>query len=98
MTALSMGEGKQPVPDADGAGTDRADQRVDERDEVPTLRDEIRTAAQYGLFGRWAQKRRNKVAAELERNRRGDYKVPTWVLAVILVAFVAGWVLLIVLS
>lgn len=83
-----MADGKQPAPD-------------DEKDKelhVPTLREEMRSAAQYGLLGRWAEKRRNRIAAELERNRRGEYKVPTWVLAVILVVFVTGWVLLIVLS
>jgi len=65
---------------------------------VPTLRDEVRTAAQYGLAGRWASKRGAKIREEIERNRRGEYKVPTWVLAVILVAFVTAWVLVIVLS
>lgn len=42
------------------------------------------------------EKRREKIRAELDRNRRGDFKVPTWVLAVALVVFVAGWVALIV--
>ncbi len=36
--------------------------------------------------------------AEIQRNRRGEYKVPTWVLAAILVAFVAAWAALIFLS
>ena len=65
---------------------------------MPTLREELRTVARYGAAGQWAAKRRAKIHAELERNRRGDYKVPTWVLAVLLVAFVAAWVLVIVLS
>ena len=34
----------------------------------------------------------------LERNRRGEYKVPTWVLALILVVFVVAWVSLIIFS
>lgn len=42
------------------------------------------------------EKRREKIRAEIDRNRRGDFKVPTWVLAVALVVFVAGWVALIV--
>jgi hypothetical protein len=79
-----MAEDKKQDEDADG--------------EVPSLRDEIRTAAQYGLAGRWATRRREKIRAEIERNRRGEFKVPTWVLALILVAFVTGWVLLIVLA
>ncbi|MEV4617665.1 hypothetical protein AB0J74_02980 [Asanoa sp. NPDC049573] len=46
----------------------------------------------------WLQKRRQKVIEEIERNRRGDYRVPTWVLAVLLVAVLAGWLLLIFLN
>ena len=42
------------------------------------------------------EKRRAKIRAEIERNRRGEFKIPTWVLAVALVAFVAGWIALIV--
>lgn len=44
----------------------------------------------------WVQRRREKIAAEIERNRRGDYRVPTWVLVMLLVAFVGGWVALII--
>ncbi|MEV0837961.1 hypothetical protein AB0I55_00215 [Actinocatenispora sera] len=87
-----MDDGKQPDEPAkppEAAGSD---------DEIPTLRDELRTAAQYGVAGRWANRRREKIRAEIERNRRGDYKVPTWVLALILVVVVVGWVLLIVLA
>jgi hypothetical protein len=39
----------------------------------------------------WWRRRRDKVIAEIQRNRRGEYKVPTWVLAAILVAIVAAW-------
>ncbi|WP_116077111.1 hypothetical protein [Asanoa ferruginea] len=46
----------------------------------------------------WLQKRRQKVIEEVERNRRGDYRVPTWVLAVLLGAVLAGWLLLIFLN
>jgi hypothetical protein len=42
----------------------------------------------------WLQKRQSKVAAEIERNRAGDYRVPTWVLTLILVAVIVGLVLL----
>jgi hypothetical protein len=35
-------------------------------------------------------RRRDNIAAEIERNRRGDYRVPTWVLALMLVAIVAA--------
>lgn len=41
------------------------------------------------------ERRRAKIRAEIERNRRGEYKVPTWVLAVALGAVVAIWLVLI---
>jgi hypothetical protein len=34
--------------------------------------------------------RRQAIRAEIDRNRRGDHAVPTWVLAVALVVLVAG--------
>ena len=46
----------------------------------------------------WLVRRRRKIVEEIERNRRGEYKVPTWVLALILVAFIAGWAALIIFS
>ncbi|MGC4897108.1 hypothetical protein [Micromonospora sp. DT31] len=39
----------------------------------------------------WIDRRREKIRAEVERNRRGDYTVPTWVLAVALVLIVGAW-------
>jgi hypothetical protein len=36
-------------------------------------------------------RRREKIANEIQRNRRGEYTVPTWVLAVLLVAILAGF-------
>ncbi|MDI1464527.1 hypothetical protein QEZ54_26510 [Catellatospora sp. KI3] len=38
----------------------------------------------------WGERRRNKIYAEIERNRRGEYTVPTWVLAVLLGLAVAA--------
>lgn len=35
-------------------------------------------------------RRRDKIVAEIERNRRGEYRVPTWVLAVVLAVLMAG--------
>jgi hypothetical protein len=35
-------------------------------------------------FRRFADRRRQKIRAEIERNRRGEYTVPTWVLVVAL--------------
>ncbi len=42
-----------------------------------------------------AQRRREKIVAEIQRNRRGEFTVPTWVLAAALGAVVLGWLLLI---
>jgi hypothetical protein len=44
------------------------------------------------------ERRRARIRAEIERNRRGEYRVPTWVLTVILVLVVAGWLALVFLS
>jgi hypothetical protein len=45
----------------------------------------------------WLTRRRRKIREEIERNRRGEYRVPTWVLGALLVAVVVGWILFIVL-
>ena len=41
-------------------------------------------------------RRREKVRAELERNRRGEYKVPTWVLTTVLIVIVAAFAALLI--
>ncbi|MBM0236467.1 hypothetical protein JNW88_03595 [Micromonospora sp. ATA32] len=43
----------------------------------------------------WVERRREKIRAEVERNRRGEYAVPTWVLAAALVLIVGAWLALI---
>ncbi|MFG3417903.1 hypothetical protein ACIBTZ_29090 [Micromonospora sp. NPDC049460] len=43
----------------------------------------------------WVERRREKIRAEIERNRRGEYTVPTWVLALALVLIVGAWLALI---
>jgi hypothetical protein len=43
-------------------------------------------------------RRREKIRAEIERNRRGEYAVPTWALVVILLLIVAGWAALVIRS
>ncbi|TDC80634.1 hypothetical protein E1193_17150 [Micromonospora sp. KC606] len=40
-------------------------------------------------------RRREKIRAEIERNRRGEYTVPTWVLVAALLAIVGAWLALI---
>jgi hypothetical protein len=47
--------------------------------------------------GFW-QRRRDRYVAEIQRNRAGDYRIPTWVLAVALLTFVALWATVIILS
>ena len=42
--------------------------------------------------------RPDRIRAEIERNRLGEYRVPTWVLGVLLVAVVAAWAALILFS
>ncbi len=43
------------------------------------------------------QRRREKIIAEIQRNRRGEFTVPTWVLAAALAVVLVGWALLILL-
>ncbi|MFF0155888.1 hypothetical protein [Micromonospora sp. NPDC005203] len=46
----------------------------------------------------WVERRREKIRAEVDRNRRGEYTVPTWVLALALVLIVGGWLALVFLA
>ena len=46
---------------------------------------------------RW-ERRKERIRDEIERNRAGEYKIPTWVLAAILVAIVVGFGLFIALA
>ncbi|WP_433287801.1 hypothetical protein [Micromonospora sp. CA-244673] len=46
----------------------------------------------------WVERRREKIRAEIERNRRGEFAVPTWVLAAALVLIVVAWLALIFLA
>jgi hypothetical protein len=40
--------------------------------------------------GFW-QRRRDRYVAEIQRNRAGDHRIPTWVLALALAAMLAAW-------
>jgi hypothetical protein len=40
-------------------------------------------------------RRRERIRAQIQRNREGGHKVPTWVLAVVLALFLIGWLWLI---
>jgi hypothetical protein len=44
------------------------------------------------------QRRRDRIVEEIQRNRRGEYTVPTWVLAAILLAIVVGFIALLAFS
>ncbi|MCA2219447.1 hypothetical protein [Jidongwangia harbinensis] len=41
------------------------------------------------------ERRRERIRAEIRRNREGGHRVPTWVLAGVLALLLAGWVYLI---
>jgi hypothetical protein len=43
----------------------------------------------FVLRWRWVQERREKAVQEILANRRGEYRVPTWVLAVALALMIA---------
>jgi hypothetical protein len=49
------------------------------------------------MWGR-VERKRERIRAEIRRNREGGHKVPTWVLALILGLLLAGWLFLIVTS
>ena len=39
----------------------------------------------------WLSRRRRRARAEIERNRLGGQRVPTWVLVAALIAMLAAW-------
>jgi len=49
-----------------------------------------------GLLGGRAMRRRERIRAEVARNRAGGHLVPTWVLAAVLALILLGWAYLIV--
>ena len=44
------------------------------------------------------ERRRERIRAEIRRNREGGHKIPTWVLAAVLGVILLGWLYLIVTS
>lgn len=75
MRTTSGSKGSSPVCETHGV-TDE-DKPILPRERVP-------------LRKRMLDRRREKIRAEIERNRRGEYTVPTWVLVAALVALVGG--------
>jgi hypothetical protein len=57
-------------------------------DEPPATPDPRRVP---GVARTWRERRRERIIAEIQRNRRGEYTVPTWILTATLVLVVAGW-------
>ncbi|MCU7726532.1 hypothetical protein ODJ79_22605 [Actinoplanes sp. KI2] len=57
--------------------------------------DQRERTAEDVLWGR-AQRKRDRIRAEIARNRAGGHKIPTWVLAAILGLVLLGWLVLIV--
>jgi hypothetical protein len=49
------------------------------------------------MWGR-VERKRDRIRAEIHRNRAGGHRIPTWVLAVVLALFLAGWLFLILTS
>jgi hypothetical protein len=49
------------------------------------------------LWGR-VRRKRDRIRAEVHRNRRGGHRIPTWALTAVLVALLLGWLCLIVAS
>jgi hypothetical protein len=52
----------------------------------------------YDVHYARVNKRRDKIVAEIQRNRRGEAAIPTWVLALILLVLVAGFAALVIFS
>jgi len=48
-------------------------------------------AGRRGLKASRLERRQQRIREEIERNRRGEYTVPTWVLVVMLIALVVGF-------
>jgi len=59
--------------------------------------DQPERTAEDVVWGRVARKR-ERIYAEIRRNREGGHKIPTWVLAAILGLVLLGWLWLIVTS
>ncbi|NMO53504.1 hypothetical protein HH310_20250 [Actinoplanes sp. TBRC 11911] len=71
--------------------TEKPDSAAPAEDEHPEY-----TAADV----RWArvQRKQARIRAEIERNRAGDHKVPTWALAALLGLVILAWVILVIAS
>jgi hypothetical protein len=64
---------------------------MSEQDERPPQPDPLGSPpmSPFDLRRQWGRERREKVVQEILANRRGEYRVPTWVLAVGLAVMIA---------
>jgi hypothetical protein len=60
-----------------------------------TKPDQPERSAEDVAWGR-VQRKRERIRAEIGRNRAGGHKIPTWVLAAVLGLFLLGWLVLMV--
>jgi hypothetical protein len=70
---------------------------VPDPDQPPPAEQRRERTVEDVLWGR-VERRRERIRAQIRRNREGGHKVPTWVLAVILAALLAGWLYLVITS
>ena len=59
--------------------------------------DDVRVDLGRAPSERWLDRRRRRIREEIARNRRGEAAVPTWLLAVLLVVVLGGWILFVLL-
>jgi hypothetical protein len=61
------------------------------------LPDKPERSAEDVMWGR-VNRKRERIRAEIHRNRAGGHKIPTWVLAAVLLLLLAGWAALVITS
>jgi hypothetical protein len=59
--------------------------------------DQPERSAEDVAWGR-VRRKRDRIHAEIKRNRQGGHRIPTWVLAAVLGLLLLGWLALIVTS
>jgi hypothetical protein len=85
-----------PPAAADGSGSPlRPDPSIPS---MPWLLGKRKGVSPYTAHYARVSRRRDKIVAEIERNRRGEAAIPTWVLALILVVIVGGVAAIVVFS
>jgi hypothetical protein len=87
----------EQTPTGPNPGPNPGPDPADRDDSVRDRNDPTRPSRPERSIG-WMERRRDKIVAEIERNRRGEYKVPTWVLVAALAAIVVAWLLVIILG